>query len=74
MQHQQKLHPGVPCAVHPEKPFDFAEKAYWLQRHRPQGVRRPAAAHRGRRRQLQENLCGMVRITILLGTIGFPGN
>ena len=20
------------CAVHPEKPFDFAEKAYWLQR------------------------------------------
>jgi cyclohexadienyl dehydratase len=29
---QQKLHPGVLCAVHPEKPFDFAEKAYWLQR------------------------------------------
>ncbi|MBA2399697.1 MAG: hypothetical protein H0V72_13545 [Bradyrhizobium sp.] len=23
---------GVLCAVHPEKPFDFAEKAYWLQR------------------------------------------
>jgi cyclohexadienyl dehydratase len=22
----------VLCAVHPEKPFDFAEKAYWLQR------------------------------------------
>ena len=31
-QYQQKLHPGVLCAVHPEKPFDFAEKAYWLQR------------------------------------------
>jgi cyclohexadienyl dehydratase len=29
---QQKLHPGVLCAVHPDKPFDFAEKAYWLQR------------------------------------------
>src|SRR3984957_5424371 len=24
--YQQKLHPGVLCAVHPEKPFDFAEK------------------------------------------------
>jgi hypothetical protein len=22
----------VLCAVHPEQPFDFAEKAYWLQR------------------------------------------
>ena len=30
--YQQKLHPGVLCAVHPETPFDFAEKAYWLQR------------------------------------------
>jgi cyclohexadienyl dehydratase len=30
--YQQKLHPGVLCAVHPEQPFDFAEKAYWLQR------------------------------------------
>jgi cyclohexadienyl dehydratase len=30
--YQQKLHPGVLCAVHPEKPFDFAEKAYLLQR------------------------------------------
>ena len=30
--YQQKLHPGVLCAVHPEKPFDFGEKAYWLQR------------------------------------------
>ena len=30
--YQQKLHPGVLCAVHPEKPFDMAEKAYWLQR------------------------------------------
>ncbi len=29
---QQKLNPGVLCAIHPEKPFDFAEKAYWLQR------------------------------------------
>jgi cyclohexadienyl dehydratase len=30
--YQQKLHPGVLCAVHPDTPFDFAEKAYWLQR------------------------------------------
>lgn len=30
--YQQKLHAGVLCAVHPNKPFDFAEKAYWLQR------------------------------------------
>jgi len=30
--YQQKLHPGVLCAIHPDKPFDFAEKAYWLQR------------------------------------------
>ena len=30
--YQQKLHPGVLCAVHPETPFDVAEKAYWLQR------------------------------------------
>lgn len=30
--YQQKQHPGVLCSVHPEKPFDFAEKAYWLQR------------------------------------------
>ena len=29
---QQKLHAGVLCAVHPDKPFDFSEKAYWLQR------------------------------------------
>ena len=27
---QQKLHAGVLCAVHPDKPFDFAEKAYWM--------------------------------------------
>ena len=30
--YQQKLHQGVLCAVHPDKPFSFAEKAYWLQR------------------------------------------
>ena len=30
--YQQKMHPGVLCAVHPDKPFDRAEKAYWLQR------------------------------------------
>jgi cyclohexadienyl dehydratase len=29
---QQKQHSGVLCAVHPDKPFDFSEKAYWLQR------------------------------------------
>jgi cyclohexadienyl dehydratase len=22
----------VLCAVHPDKPFDFSEKAYWIQR------------------------------------------
>lgn len=32
---QQKQHPGVLCAVHPEKPFDFAEKAYLLPRDEP---------------------------------------
>jgi cyclohexadienyl dehydratase len=30
--YQQKLHLGVLCSVHPDQPFDFAEKAYWLQR------------------------------------------
>jgi cyclohexadienyl dehydratase len=30
--YQQKLHPGVLCAIHPETPFNHAEKAYWLQR------------------------------------------
>jgi cyclohexadienyl dehydratase len=30
--YQQKLHPGVLCALHPDQPFDFAEKAYWMQR------------------------------------------
>jgi cyclohexadienyl dehydratase len=30
--YQQKLHPGVLCAVHPDKPFDFSEKAYLMQR------------------------------------------
>jgi cyclohexadienyl dehydratase len=29
---QQKLHASVLCAIHPEKPFDFAEKAYWMPR------------------------------------------
>lgn len=28
--YQQKLHPGELCAIHPDKPFDFAEKAYWM--------------------------------------------
>jgi cyclohexadienyl dehydratase len=27
---QQKSHPGALCAIHPDKPFDFAEKAYWM--------------------------------------------
>ena len=29
---QAKQHPGVLCAIHPDKPFDFAEKAYWMRR------------------------------------------
>ncbi len=33
--YQAKLHPGVLCSAHPERPFDFAEKAYWLQRDAP---------------------------------------
>jgi cyclohexadienyl dehydratase len=27
--YQQKLHPGALCAIHPDAPFDFSEKAYW---------------------------------------------
>jgi cyclohexadienyl dehydratase len=27
---QEKLHLGALCAVHPDQPFDFAEKAYWM--------------------------------------------
>lgn len=30
--YQQKLHPGALCAIHPDRPFDFAEKAYWMPR------------------------------------------
>ncbi|QND52670.1 transporter substrate-binding domain-containing protein [Phyllobacterium sp. 628] len=30
--YQEKLHAGVLCAVHPDTPFNFAEKAYWIQR------------------------------------------
>ena len=30
--YQQKLHKGVLCSIHPDKPFDFAEKGYWMQR------------------------------------------
>jgi cyclohexadienyl dehydratase len=29
---QQKQHPNVLCAINPDKPFDFAEKAYLLPR------------------------------------------
>ena len=30
--YQQKRHAGVLCAIHPDAPFDFAEKAYLLPR------------------------------------------
>lgn len=30
--YQAKLHAGVLCSIHPDKPFDFAEKGYWMQR------------------------------------------
>ena len=30
--YQQKLHPGVLCAIHPDAPFDFSDKAYLLPR------------------------------------------
>jgi cyclohexadienyl dehydratase len=33
--YQQKQHQGVLCAIHPDKPFDFAEKAYWMARDEP---------------------------------------
>lgn len=33
--YQARQHPGVLCPVHPDKPFDFAEKAYWMQRDQP---------------------------------------
>ncbi len=33
--YQQKLHQGVLCAIHPDKPFDFAEKAFWMPRDEP---------------------------------------
>jgi cyclohexadienyl dehydratase len=29
---QASLHKGKLCSVHPDTPFDFAEKAYWMQR------------------------------------------
>jgi cyclohexadienyl dehydratase len=29
---QQKLHKGDLCAQHPDRPFNFSEKAYWLAR------------------------------------------
>ncbi len=36
-----QLHPSVLCAVHPEKPFDFAPESQLVAtRRRPQGVRR----------------------------------
>jgi cyclohexadienyl dehydratase len=27
---EEKLHPGVLCAIHPDRPYDFGEKAYWM--------------------------------------------
>ncbi len=30
--YQQKLHTGVLCAIHPDAPFDFSEKAYLMPR------------------------------------------
>ncbi len=27
---EQKLRPNVLCAIHPDKPFAFGEKAYWM--------------------------------------------
>ena len=33
--YQQKLHKGALCAIHPDKPFDFAEKAYWMPQDEP---------------------------------------
>lgn len=33
--YQARQRPGVLCPVHPDRPFDFAEKAYWMQRDQP---------------------------------------
>ena len=45
--YQQKLHPGVLCAVHPGKPFDFRREGLLAAaRRRAEGLRRPVAAHR----------------------------
>ncbi len=59
--YQQKLHPGVLCAVHPDKPFDFAEKAYWLQRDAALKAFVDHWLHIAiRGRQLCEDLCRLV--------------
>ena len=51
------------CSMHPEKPFDFAEKAYWLQRDVALKAFVDQWLHISRGgRQLQENLCGLVRL------------
>ena len=43
--YQQKLHPGVLCAIHPDAPFDFGEKAYWARlRSRARRLSRSVAA------------------------------
>ena len=44
---QEKLHPGALCAIHPDQPFDFSEKAYWMPPDPAlKALRRPVAAHR----------------------------
>jgi len=62
--YRQKQHPGVLCAVHPEKPVDFAEKAYWLQRDvalkgRPLSI---SGCTSPPRTAAWKNLCGLVRL------------
>ena len=51
--YQQKLHAGVLCAIHPDAPFDFSEKAYLMPRDEAlKAIRRPMAAHQPGQREL----------------------
>ncbi len=51
---QQKLNPGL-CAIHPDKPFDRAEKGWLLPRSRVQALRRPVYPHPAAQWQLRRD-------------------
>ncbi len=61
---QQKLHPNVLCAIHPDEPFDFGEKAYLDgSRPRPQGLRRSMAASGDGGRRVRRALWQVVSLS-----------